>query len=122
MQTFSAGVNQLIGRPLWTDTDVPITNSSGIHAPQIAEWVILQILSHAHKEKLMLKWQKAHYWGPHNAVGEVRDAIGQRVGILGYGAIGRQGKTLRTVLGQLCWTLLTKAQWEESYSLWEWTL
>jgi len=99
VQLLSAGINQLFGTPLYTSTAVPITNSSGIHAPQIAEWVILQILSNAHKEKLYFDWQKKHYWGSHTEVGLVRDSIGQRVGILGYGAIGRQVGRVAKSLG-----------------------
>jgi phosphoglycerate dehydrogenase-like enzyme len=54
----------------------------------------MQILSHAHREKLMLEWQKNHFWGPHTEMGSVRDCVGQRLGVLGYGAIGRQGELL----------------------------
>ncbi len=54
----------------------------------------MQILSHSHKEKLMLEWQKRHFWGKHDAIGAVRDSVGQRLGVLGYGAIGRQGMSI----------------------------
>jgi phosphoglycerate dehydrogenase-like enzyme len=88
----SAGADRLASTPIWKDTDVPFTNSSGVHGPQIAEWVILQILSASHKEKQMVEWQKNHIWGKGSDLGTVRDGVGQRLGVLGYGAIGRQGK------------------------------
>ena len=91
---FSAGADRLTETPIWKETDIPITNSSGIHGPQIAEWVIMQILSNSHKEKLLVEWQKKHMWGTHEAVGTVKDGVGQRLGVLGYGAIGRQSKYL----------------------------
>lgn len=88
---FSAGADRLSETPIWEDTDVPFTNSSGVHGPQIAEWVILQILSASHKQKQLVEWQKKHIWGKSADIGTVRDGVGQRLGVLGYGAIGRQG-------------------------------
>jgi phosphoglycerate dehydrogenase-like enzyme len=87
---FSAGANQMVNQPLWTDTNITITNSSGVHGPQIAEWVIMQILTSSHKERLLLQWQKEHVWAKHTELGGLRDFVGQRLGVLGYGAIGRQ--------------------------------
>ncbi|KAM3086881.1 hypothetical protein ACMFMG_001002 [Clarireedia jacksonii] len=96
---FSAGADRLSNTPVWKETDIPITNSSGVHGPQISEWVIMQILSHAHKEKLMIEWQKKHFWGPHSEMGNVRDFVGQRLGVLGYGAIGRQAARICKAMG-----------------------
>ncbi|TVY38000.1 D-2-hydroxyacid dehydrogenase [Lachnellula subtilissima] len=87
---FSAGADRLPETPIWKETDIPFTNSSGVHGPQISEWVILQILSASHKEKVMVEWQKKHIWGNQSELGSVRDGVGQRLGVLGYGAIGRQ--------------------------------
>jgi phosphoglycerate dehydrogenase-like enzyme len=88
----SAGADRLAQSPIWKETDIPFTNSSGVHGPQIAEWVALQILSASHKEKLLVEWQKKHYWGKHSELGDIRDGVGQRLGVLGYGAIGRQSE------------------------------
>jgi phosphoglycerate dehydrogenase-like enzyme len=88
---FSAGANQVVKTPIWNHTNITITNSSGVHGPQIAEWVIMQILSNSHQERLLLHWQKEHIWGKHTELGFMRDCVGQRLGVLGYGAIGRQG-------------------------------
>lgn len=96
---FSAGSNQVQNHPIWTDTNIPITSSSGVHPPQIAEWVIMQILSHSHKEKLLIQWQKEHKWGSHQEIGTVKDCVGQRLGVLGYGSIGRQAARVSKALG-----------------------
>ncbi|KAL5315441.1 hypothetical protein ACEPPN_016309 [Leptodophora sp. 'Broadleaf-Isolate-01'] len=93
LHLFSAGANHIFQTPIWKDTEIPITNSSGVHSPQIAEWVMLQILSHSHQEKILLQWQKEHKWGPHSELNFVQDGVGQRLGVLGYGAIGRQTYT-----------------------------
>ena len=52
--------------------------------------MILQILNQAHRNNLMVEWQKKHEWGTHQELGPVRDGVGQRLGVWGYGAIGRQ--------------------------------
>ncbi len=91
---FSAGANHLSETPVWKETDITFTNSSGVHGPQIAEWVLLQILSYTHQQKILLKWQKEHKWGPHSGLHFVQDGVGQRLGVLGYGAIGRQSTSL----------------------------
>lgn len=86
----SAGTNHIATHPIYKDTDINLTTSSGVHGPQIAEWVVMQILSNSHREKLLLEWQKEHRWGTHAEVGPIRDSVGQRLGVLGYGSIGRQ--------------------------------
>ncbi|KAH6678471.1 D-isomer-specific 2-hydroxyacid dehydrogenase-like protein [Halenospora varia] len=96
---FSAGADRAVTQPIFKETSVPFTNSSGVHGPQIAEWVILQILSNSHREKLMVEWQKKHIWGQHKDIGAVRDSVGQRLGVLGYGAIGRQTARIAKALG-----------------------
>jgi phosphoglycerate dehydrogenase-like enzyme len=58
----------------------------------IAEWVVMQILSNSHKQKLLLEWQREKKWGPHSEMGGLKDSVGMRLGVLGYGSIGRQGK------------------------------
>jgi phosphoglycerate dehydrogenase-like enzyme len=30
---FSAGINQLVGKPVWDDADITLTTSSGVHGP-----------------------------------------------------------------------------------------
>ena len=91
---FSAGADRLVNTPVWNGTKIPITNSSGVHGPQISEWVILQMLSNNHKQKKLLEWQQKHYWGKHTELGFIKDYVGQRLGVLGYGAIGRQSKLI----------------------------
>jgi len=87
---FSAGTNHVVNTPIYKNSNIPLTTSSGVHGPQIAEWVVMQILANAHHEKLLVKWQKEHKWGTHQEIGEIRDGVGQRLGVLGYGSIGRQ--------------------------------
>ncbi|RQM04570.1 hypothetical protein DH86_00004225 [Scytalidium sp. 3C] len=96
---FSAGSDALQNTPIYKDTDITLTTSSGIHGPQIAEWVILQTLASPHKEKLLLKWQSEHVWGKHGAIGDLKDLVDQRFAVLGYGSIGRQAARVAKALG-----------------------
>ncbi|TAQ90529.1 hypothetical protein B7494_g1144 [Chlorociboria aeruginascens] len=95
---FSAGTDHIQKHPIYTHSKIPLTTSSGIHGPTIAEWVIMQILAHAHREKLLLQWQKERKWG-NREFGFIRDLVGQRLGVLGYGSIGRQSARAAKAMG-----------------------
>ena len=96
---FSAGTDHVQKTPIYKDSDIPLTTSSGIHGPQIAEWVIMEILSYSHREKQLIEWQKEHKWGSHRDIAWVRDCVGQRMGVLGYGSIGRQSQYSHQIVG-----------------------
>lgn len=98
----SAGSNQVQQHPLYTDTDVTITTSSGIHGPQIAEWVIMTALVQSHKYNQLYELQKEHKWGTGgdaNDYHSVHDRVGHRLGVLGYGSIGRQVGRVAKAMG-----------------------
>ena len=47
-------------------------------------------------------WQRAHNWGKganHNILSSLRDKTGQRLGVLGYGSIGRQVARVAQAMG-----------------------
>lgn len=101
VQLASAGSNWMEKNPIYTDTDVTISTASGIHGPQIAEWVVMTALVHSHKYKQLYELQKQHEWGKKSFDSDyhsVRDKVGQRLGVLGYGSIGRQvGRVARAM-------------------------
>jgi phosphoglycerate dehydrogenase-like enzyme len=101
---FSAGTDHIQKHPIYTDTDIPLTTSSGIHGPQIAEWAILQTLSLTHRSKFLIEAQKKHVWASHAEYGMVRDSVGQRLGVLGYGSIGRQSQFSYSSNFEKMWT------------------
>lgn len=92
---FSAGTDHIAQHPIYTHSDITLTTSSGIHGPMISEWVVMQILSNSHKQKKLLEWQRERKWGPHSDMGKLNDSVGMRLGVLGYGSIGRQGLSSR---------------------------
>ena len=79
---------------LYENSKIPITTSSGIHGPIIGEWVIMTLLIASHKYPILHEWQKTRTWddspsGKKQFAG-VSDNVGKRLGVLGYGSIGRQ--------------------------------
>ncbi|KAL9102919.1 MAG: hypothetical protein Q9163_001979 [Psora crenata] len=98
----SAGTNHIAHHPIYTSTDITLTTSSGIHGPQIAEWVILTALAHSHHYNLLHDWQRAKKWGKsanEKVLRSLRDQTCQRLGVLGYGSIGRQVGRVAKAMG-----------------------
>jgi len=96
----SAGSDHVQKSWIWSETEITITTSSGIHGPMISEWVILQMLSWSHRQKVLLEWMRERKWGSHAELGERSDWVGKRLGVLGYGSIGRQGIDISLLLTQ----------------------
>jgi phosphoglycerate dehydrogenase-like enzyme len=90
---FSAGADRVVKNPLFLETDIPFTNCSGVHGPQISEWVIMTALASRHLYNRLYENQKLRQWERSWVFGAtVKDVVAERIGVLGYGAIGRQGK------------------------------
>ncbi|KAL8910230.1 MAG: hypothetical protein Q9171_004473 [Xanthocarpia ochracea] len=100
----SAGTNHIANSPIYKDTKIPLTTSSGIHGPQIAEWVLMTMLASSHHYSLLHNWQNNHRWGQDDKSGvgflrNLHDKVGQRLGVLGYGSIGRQVGNVAKAMG-----------------------
>lgn len=100
VQLTSAGVNHLVSNPFFSDTNVPFCTANGVHGPQISEWVITTFLSFQHHLQKYYEHQKEGKWkrladNPESS----EDAVGKRVGILGYGSIGRQTARVAKAMG-----------------------
>jgi phosphoglycerate dehydrogenase-like enzyme len=100
IQLISAGSNQLQQHPVYTDSDITITTASGIHGPQIAEWCVLTALVQSHNYNALHDAQKEHRWGKKDGDWDkVHDQVGRRLGVLGYGSIGRQVGRVAKAMG-----------------------
>ncbi|KAH7399289.1 hypothetical protein BKA66DRAFT_160330 [Pyrenochaeta sp. MPI-SDFR-AT-0127] len=98
IQFFSAGTNHIAKHPIYTDSTIPLCSANGVHGPQIAEWVIMMDLVHSHSYVKLWELQKKKEWK--QSVGmQVSDRVGKRVGILGYGSIGRQVARVAKAMG-----------------------
>ncbi len=93
VQLHMAGVNALADHPLYTETAIPLTTTSGVHAATIAEYAVTMLLALAHRVPRMVEWQGRGGWPPDEqrwplfVPAEVRGAT---LGIIGYGSIGRE--------------------------------
>lgn len=87
IQLGSAGYMQLVGHPL-RQMGVRVTNASGVNDIPIAEWCLLMMLAFERDLPDMLSLQQNRMWDRKARFqSEIR---GRRVGIIGYGNIGRQ--------------------------------
>jgi phosphoglycerate dehydrogenase-like enzyme len=97
----SASVEPIFAQPI-AGTSVEITNSSGIHAIPIGEYVLASMLAFARRFRPLLERQQHHHWALpeeiyRSLVGvELRGAV---LGIVGYGSIGREVARLGTAFG-----------------------
>jgi phosphoglycerate dehydrogenase-like enzyme len=102
IQLGSAGYTQLAGLPL-AEKGVRVTNASGVNDVPIAEWCVLQMLAIERDLPGLLKVQEARSWDRQARFqSELR---GARVGIIGYGSIGRQVARVSRALGLEVWAL-----------------
>ena len=93
VQLHMAGVNALAGHPLYTETALPLTTTSGVHAATIAEYAVTMLLALAHRVPRMVEWQQRGGWPPDERRWELfvpTEVRGATLGIIGYGSIGRE--------------------------------
>lgn len=99
VQSHWAGVDNLIGQPVW-DSDVIITSTSGIHAPNMGQYVMAQILAWAQRVPRWVRAQQAGHWPSKRWETFVPEELrGRTLGILGYGSIGREVGRLASGFG-----------------------
>lgn len=99
IQAHGAGINYVTDKPIW-NSQVILTNLSGIHPIPMAEQTLAMILAFRWKLLQMLRFQDQSEW-PDNrwekfSAPELR---GSTLGIVGYGAIGRELARLAQAMG-----------------------
>ena len=74
-----------------------------MHGPTIAEWVIMTSLVASRKYNILRERQIEHSWdeskGGRTIFNSASDNVGKRLGILGYGSIGRQVGKIAKAMG-----------------------
>lgn len=99
VQLHSAGLNHLIGSPLW-ESDVPLTTANGIHAVNIGEYVLAMALALNHRLPRMWAYQQAREWPKDRWEKFVPVELrGATIGIVGYGSIGREVARMAKAMG-----------------------
>lgn len=99
VQAHFAGVNHLRKKPIW-ESDVLLTSASGIHAPNIAQYIFAQLLAWTHKVPTWIKTKQKGEWPQQRWQKFVPTELrGHTLGILGYGSIGRETARLAKAFG-----------------------
>lgn len=100
VQAQSAGVDMMYSTPLWR-SEIAITSANGVHSVQIAEYVLGMLLSLAHHFPATYRLQAEDRWPgmQEKSVFASRELRGKTLGILGYGAIGREVARLASAFG-----------------------
>lgn len=83
---------------------VILTNSAGAHGPAMAEYALGMMVSLAHGFPAWARGQRQHRWLPLDAA-VVRPLHGRLLGIVGYGAVGRQLALGAASLGMRTWAI-----------------
>ena len=90
VQTHYAGIDSLENSDLW-QSEVMITTASGVHAANMAQYALTQILLWAHRVPNWFDYKKTKTWSKNRWDMFVPQELnGKTLGILGYGSIGRQ--------------------------------
>src|SRR3990172_487090 len=81
------GVEQFLDHPLFRRA--ALTTTSGIHAPAMAEYVLMMLLAFAHHLPRMIHYQQRSEWPKRRwDLFTPRELGGSTAGIVGYGSIG----------------------------------
>jgi len=106
IQGMSAGLEHMLSAPIFKEApDLVVASASGVHATNIAEYVIMQSLNAFHRQSVLReiqtvdkKWARTKYVPAGSISGspELRD---HTIGILGYGCIGRECGRLASAFG-----------------------
>lgn len=90
IQTHSAGIDYLLDKPVW-QSQVWITNLSGVHAVPMAEHVLAMMLAFRWNIPVMERFRARAEWPKGRWDWFARPELrGSTLGIVGYGAIGRE--------------------------------
>lgn len=95
-QVSVAGVDWLLDYPDIADSDVAITNASGVHAIPVSEHVLAIMLSFCRNMTVHFKDQMNRKW---RRLPEYRELAGSTIGIIGIGKIGEKIAETAKALG-----------------------
>ena len=99
VQLHSAGVDHVMDTPLW-GSEVAITTASGIHPPNMVEYVYMVVLAFAHHLPRMLFYQARAEWPSQRWAKFVPEELrAATMGVIGYGSVGQEVGRLAHAFG-----------------------
>lgn len=100
VQVHWAGIDHILDHPLYAETAIQFTNASGIHAPQMGQYILAMMLAFANKVPQLVRDGAEGQWSegrsPRYMGTELRNLT---LGIIGYGSIGRETARLASAFG-----------------------
>lgn len=100
--TPSAGVEHILRSPLFLERNIVLTNSAGVYAVPIAEFVMTFILNHAKQFAALRSLQAQHRWQQNIGL-EFTELTDARLLIIGAGSIGQAIATRASAFGMHVW-------------------
>ncbi|KID65373.1 NAD(P)-binding domain protein, partial [Metarhizium brunneum ARSEF 3297] len=97
VQLLTAGADPVLRKPIFKQKTITFCTANGVHGPQLSEWVVASYLALQHRFPTYWKQQSQGRWAKLEDVPD--DSVGRRIGILGYGSIGRQTGRVAKALG-----------------------
>ncbi len=101
VQLYSAGPDPILDLPLF-QSPVIFTTTSGVHATNIAEYVLMVMLAWFHRFPLIFEWQQRGQWPSsleRSSSFVAEESREKTIGIVGYGSIGREIARLASTFG-----------------------
>lgn len=100
IQFHSAGIDHAVKEVVFETPDISLTTTNGIHAVNMAEFSLAMMLAFSYKIPEMLRFQaKADWSKDRTTIFPSLTLRGQTLGIVGYGAIGRELARQANALG-----------------------
>jgi phosphoglycerate dehydrogenase-like enzyme len=110
VHTGSAGVDHIL-TPAFCETGLMLTNSAGVHAPSIAEWVVATILAEEKGLDAIFRQQRERVW----KVIRTEEIAGRHALILGGGHIAREISSRLRAMQVRVTALTRRGQPDESF-------
>ena len=92
IQLDTAGYEHVLKSP-YADLNVPVTTLAGVAPPNMAEYALMMMLAFSHRMPFMVRQQDKREWGTSQFRWDhfmPSELLGKTVGVIGYGAIGRE--------------------------------
>lgn len=103
IHSMGAGIDD-IATPELVERCVHVTNVSGAYAPAMAEYIVGAMVMLARPWRRWIVGQASRDWEPRRAPSGV-ELRGKTIGIVGYGAVGRQVAQACRALGMSVWAI-----------------